>query len=151
IWVGSDSGLIHLTRDGGKTWRNVTPPELNAWSKISQIEASHFDPAVAWASVDRHRREDYKPYVYRTRDFGRTWTLVAAGLSEPAYLNSVKEDPRRKGLLYVATELGVVISFDDGDHWQPLQLNLPAVSVRDLVVHGDDLVIATHGRGFWIL
>jgi photosystem II stability/assembly factor-like uncharacterized protein len=151
IWTGSDTGLIHLTRDGGKTWQNVTPPGLSAWSKISQIEASHFDPAEAWASVDRHRLEDYKPYIYRTRDFGKTWTLIADGLGEPAYVNSVKEDPRKKGLLFAATELSAVVSFDDGDHWQSLKRNLPAVSVRDLVIHGDDLVAATFGRGFWIL
>jgi photosystem II stability/assembly factor-like uncharacterized protein len=151
IWTGSDTGLIHLTHDGGKTWQNVTPPALTPWSKITAIEASHFDPAEAWATVDRHRLDDYRPYLYRTRDFGRTWTLAANGLSEPAYLHSVREDPRRKGLLYVGTELGVAVSFDDGDHWQPLQLNLPTVGVRDLVVHGDDLVIATFGRSFWIL
>jgi photosystem II stability/assembly factor-like uncharacterized protein len=151
IWVGSDTGLIHLTRDGGKTWQNVTPAGLGAWSKVTQIEASHFDPAEAWAAVDRHRLEDYKPYVYRTRDFGKTWSLVADGLSEPAYLNSIKEDPHKKGLLFAATELSVAVSFDDGDHWQPLKQNLPAVSVRDLAVHGDDLAIATFGRGFWIM
>jgi photosystem II stability/assembly factor-like uncharacterized protein len=151
VWVGSDTGLIHLTRDAGKTWQNVTPAGLPAWSKITQIEASHFDPSVAYAAVDRHRREDYQPYVYRTRDFGKTWTPQTEGLHEPAYLNSIKEDPERKGLLFAATELDVAVSFDDGDHWQSLQLNLPAVSVRDLVIHGDDLVAATFGRGFWIL
>jgi photosystem II stability/assembly factor-like uncharacterized protein len=151
IWAGSDTGLIHLTRDGGKTWQNVSPPALTRWSKITGIEASHFDPAEAWATVDRHRLEDDRPYLYRTRDYGRTWALVVNGLSEPAYLHSVKEDPRRKGLLYAGTELGVAVSFDEGDHWQPLQLNLPTVGVRDLLVHGDDLVIATFGRGFWIL
>jgi len=151
IWVGSDTGLIHLTRDGGKTWQNVTPKGLPGWSKISQIEASHFDPAVAYASIDRHRMEDYKPYIYRTRDYGKSWTLINDGLREPAYVNSVKEDPKRKGLLYACTELGIDVSFDDGDHWQSLQLNLPAVSVRDAVIHGDDLVIATHGRSFWVL
>src|SRR5471030_3043790 len=151
VWVGSDTGLIHLTRDAGKTWRNVTPAGLPAFSKVTQIEASHFDPPVAYAAVDRHRREDYRPYVYRTRDFGKTWTEVTEGLHEPAYLNSIKEDPKRKGLLYAATELDVAVSFDDGDRWQSLQLNLPAVSVRDLAIHGDDLVAATFGRGFWIL
>jgi photosystem II stability/assembly factor-like uncharacterized protein len=151
VWVGSDTGLIHLTQNSGRTWQNATPQGLPAWSKITQIAASHFDPAVAYAAVDRHRREDYKPYVYRTRDYGKTWTLVTEGLHEPAYLNSVKEDPGRKGLLYAATELDVAVSFDDGDHWQSLQLNLPAVSVRDLEIHGDDLVAATFGRGFWIL
>ncbi len=151
VWVGSDTGLIHLTRDGGKTWQNVTPGGLPAWSKVSMIEASHFDAGEAWAAIDRHRLEDYKPYIYRTRDYGRTWTLVADGLAAPAFVNSVKEDPARRGLLYAGTELGANVSFDSGDHWQTLQLNLPAVSVRDLVVHGNDLVIATHGRGFWIL
>jgi photosystem II stability/assembly factor-like uncharacterized protein len=151
VWVGSDTGLIHLTRDGGQTWSNVTPEGLPIWSKISQIEASHFDPAEAWAAVDRHRMDDYQPYVYRTRDFGKTWTLTAAGLEAPSYVNFIREDPARKGLLYAACELGVYVSFDDGDHWQPLQLNLPVTSVRDAVVHGDDLIIATHGRGFWIL
>ena len=151
IWVGSDTGLLHLTRDGGKTWENITPKGLPDWSRVTQIEASHFDPATAYAAVDRHRREDYKPYVYRTRDYGKTWTPIVNGLEEPAYVNSIKEDPERKGLLYAATELGVAVSFDDGDQWQSLQLNLPVVSVRDLVIHGDDLVIATHGRAFWIL
>ncbi|MEO8373143.1 MAG: hypothetical protein ABI806_28415, partial [Candidatus Solibacter sp.] len=151
IWVGSDTGLIHLTRDGGKTWSNVTPPGLASYSKVTQLEASHFEPGTAWAAVDRHRREDYRPYVYRTRDYGKTWTLAVDGLAEPAYLNSIKEDPAHKGLLYAATELGVAVSFDDAAHWQSLQLNLPAVSVRDIAVHGDDLVIGTHGRGFWIL
>jgi photosystem II stability/assembly factor-like uncharacterized protein len=151
VWVGSDTGLIHLTRDGGKTWQNVTPPGLSAWSKIAMIEPSHFDPAEAWAAVDRHRLEDYKPYIYHTRDFGKTWTHADAGLAEPSYVNSVKEDPARRGLLYAAAELGVAVSFDGGDRWQSLQLNLPAVSVRDLAIHGNDLVIATFGRGFWIL
>ncbi|MBZ5725852.1 MAG: hypothetical protein LAP87_12750 [Acidobacteriia bacterium] len=151
IWVGSDTGLIHLTRDGGATWSNVTPKGLADWSKITHLEASHFDPAEAYAAVDRHRMEDCKPYVYRTRDYGNTWALVTEGLAEPAYLNAIREDPARRGLLYAATELGVAVSFDDGGHWQPLQLNLPVVSVRDLVIHGDDLVAATHGRGFWIL
>jgi photosystem II stability/assembly factor-like uncharacterized protein len=151
VWVGSDTGLVHVTRDGGASWQNVTPPGLADWSKISQIDASHFDPATAYISVDRHRMEDYKPYIYRTRDYGKTWTLIADGLAEPAFVNIVREDPARKGLLYAGTELGAMVSFDDGDHWQSLQQNMPAVSVRDLVIHGDDLVAATHGRGFWIL
>ena len=151
IWAGTDTGLIHLTRDAGKSWSNVTPPGLTEWSKITQIEASRFDPAVAYAAVDRHRLDDYKPYIYRTADFGKTWTQIVNGLSEPAFINSVRCDPVRKGLLYAATELGVAISFDDGANWQSLDRNLPAVSVRDLVVHGNDLVIGTHGRGFWIM
>jgi len=117
IWAGTDTGLIHLTRDGGKTWINVTPPGLADWSKITLIEPSHFDPGTAYAAVDRHRLEDYKPYLYRTRDFGKSWTLVANGIEEPAFLNAVREDPARKGLLFAGTELGVYVSFDDGDHW----------------------------------
>jgi len=151
IIVGSDTGLIHITRDAGKTWQNITPKNLAPWSRVTQIEPSHFDPATAYASVDRHRMEDYKPYIYRTRDYGKTWDLITAGLEEPAYVNSIKEDPKRKGLLYASTELGIDVSFDDGDHWQSLQLNLPTVSVRDTAIHGDDLVIATHGRAFWVL
>jgi len=151
IWAGTDTGFIHLTRDAGKTWTNLTPKNLGPWSKISQIDASHFDAATAYASVDRHRMEDYKPYLYRTRDYGKTWDLINGGLEEPAYLNCVREDPVKRGLLYGCTELGVVVSFDDGASWQSLQLNLPPVSVRDLVVHGDDLVIATFGRSFWVL
>ena len=151
IWVGSDTGLLHLTRDGGKTWSNVTPPDVTEWSKIARIEASHFDPAVAYAAIDRHRLDDYRPYLFRTRDYGKTWAPIAAGIPEPAFLNAIREDPERRGLLYAATELGVYVSFDDGDRWQPLQLNLPACSVRDIDIHGDDLVIATHGRSFWIM
>ena len=143
--------MIHITRTGGKQWSNVTPKGLSDWSKITQLDASHFDPAVAYAAVDRHRLDDYKPHIFRTRDYGKTWTELDHGIQEPAFVNAVREDPVRKGLLYAATEMGVYISFDDGDHWQSLQLNLPVTSVRDLVVHGDDLVIATHGRGFWIL
>ena len=151
IWTGSDTGLAFVTRDGGKKWDDVTPPGLSDWSKITFIEASHFDPGAAYAVVDRHRLDDYRPYLYRTRDFGKTWTLVVIGLKEPAFLNGVREDPVRRGLLYAATELGVAFSWDDGEHWQPLQSNLPTVSVRDLAIHGDDLVIATFGRSFWIL
>ncbi len=151
IWAGSDTGLIHLTRDGGKTWANVTPPGIPDWSKVTQIETSHFVAGEAWAAIDRHRRDDYRPWIYRTRDFGKTWQKVTGGMEEPAFLNCIREDPAKRGLLYSATETGVYVSFDDGDHWQSLQLNLPTVSVRDVVVHGDDLVIATHGRGFWIL
>jgi photosystem II stability/assembly factor-like uncharacterized protein len=151
IWAGSDTGLIHLTRDGGKSWKNVTPPGLADWSKISLIEASHFDAAVAYAAIDRSRLDDQAPYLFRTRDYGATWQPIANGISAPAFLRAIREDPQRKGLLFAGTELGVYLSFDDGDHWQSLQLNLPVSSVRDLTIHGDDLVIATHGRSFWIL
>jgi hypothetical protein len=151
IWVGTDDGLIHVTRDDGKSWQNVTPPAMTAWSKVSQIEAGHFDVETAYASVDRHRLGDDNAYVYRTHDGGKTWQNAAAGIPEGAYVNSVKEDPQARGLLYAATELRVYVSFDDGAHWQSLQNNMPVTSVRDLLVHGEDLAVATHGRGFWVL
>jgi photosystem II stability/assembly factor-like uncharacterized protein len=151
VWVGTDDGLIYVTRDDGKNWIAVTPSEMTAWSKVSQIEAGHFDAETAYASVDRHRIADNKPYIYRTHDGGKTWQSVVAGIPEGAYVNSVKEDPQVKGLLYAATELRVYVSFNDGVQWQPLQNNMPVTSVRDIVVHGDDLAVATHGRGFWVL
>ena len=151
IWAGSDTGLIHVTRDGGKNWKEVTPPGLTAWSQISMIEASHFDPAVAYAAVNRSRIDDQAPYLYRTRDYGASWQPITNGIAAPAFLRAVREDPQTKGLLFAGTEFGVYASFDDGDHWQSLQLNLPTTGVRDLVIHGDDLVIATFGRSFWIL
>ncbi len=151
IWAGSDTGLIHLTRDGGKNWKDVTPKGISDWSKICLIEASHFNPAVAYAAVDRHRLDDQTPYLYRTRDYGQTWQLITEGIQAPAFLNAVREDPTHQGLLFAGTEFGIFVSFDSGDYWQSLQLNLPITSVRDLAIHGDDLVIATHGRSFWIL
>ena len=151
VWIGTDDGLIHVTRDDGKTWQNVTPPAMTGWSKVSQIESSHFDAETAYASVDRHRIADNKPYIYRTRDGGKTWQNVVAGIPEGAYVNSVKEDTQVKGLLFACTELRVYVSFNDGHQWQPLQNNMPVTSIRDVVVHGDDLDIATHGRGFWVL
>jgi len=151
VWVGTDDGLIHVTRDDAKTWQNVTPPAMTPWSKVSQIEAGHFDAETAFASVDRHRIADNKPYIYRTHDGGKTWKNVVAGIPEGAFVNSVKEDTVVKGLLYAATELRVYVSFNDGDQWQPLQNNMPVTSIRDIVVHGDDLDIATHGRGFWVM
>jgi photosystem II stability/assembly factor-like uncharacterized protein len=151
LWIGTDDGYIHLTQDDGKTWANVTPREVNAWSKIVMIEASHFDANEAYAAVDRHRLEDNDPYLYRTRDAGRTWQKITSGLPAGVYLQTVKEDPKRRGLLVAGTELGVFVSFNDGDEWQPLQLNLPPVSMRDLAFHDADLIVATHGRGFWVL
>jgi photosystem II stability/assembly factor-like uncharacterized protein len=151
LWAGSDTGVISVTRDGGKTWANVTPPGMRPWTKISLIDPSHFGAGVAYASAERHRVEDRAPYIYRTEDYGKTWKAITAGLETPDFVNAVREDPKRKGLLYAGTEFGVYFSTDDGDYWQPLQLNLPITSIRDLVVHGDDLVIATHGRSFWIL
>ena len=151
VWAGTDDGLIYVTRDDGHNWTPVTPPEMTAWSKVSQIDAGHFDADTAYASVDRHRLADNKPYIYRTHDGGKTWQNSVSGIPEGAYVNSVKEDPKAKGLLYAATELRVYVSFNDGAQWQPLQNNMPVTSVRDLLVHGDDLAIATHGRGFWVL
>jgi len=151
IWAGSDTGLLHLTRDGGKTWKDVTPQGLSDWSEISLIEPSHFYPAVAYAAIDRSRLDDQKPYIYRTRDYGATWQLITDGIVAPYFLRAVREDPQIKGLLFAGTEFGVFVSFDEGDHWQSLQLNLPVSSIRDLAIHGDDLIVATHGRSFWIL
>ncbi len=151
IWAGTDDGVIQLTRDRGTTWSNVTPAGLSAWSKIGVIEASHFDPDTAYAAVDRHRLDDARPYIYRTRDGGRTWRNVARGLPADSFVNVVREDPQRRGLLYAGTETGVFVSLDDGERWQPLQQNLPTASVRDLTIRDDALVIATHGRSFWIL
>ena len=151
LWVGTDDGLIWRTRDEGEHWTNVTPKALQPWSKVGILEASHFDAETAYAAVDRHRLDDFKPYVYRTRDGGAHWQLAVAGIPGGSFVNAVREDPVKKGLLYAGTEKGVYFSLDDGDHWQPLQANLPVTSVRDLEVHGDDLVIATHGRAFWVL
>jgi len=151
VWVGTDDGLVHVTLNDGRTWTDVTPKELTAWSRVTCVEASHFDFATAYVSVSRHQLQDYEPYIYRTRDQGRTWQRITKGLPAGVYVHAVKEDPERAGLLVAGTERGVFISFDDGDSWQPLQLNLPATSVRDFVFHAGDLVVATHGRGFWVI
>ncbi|HEV8241518.1 MAG TPA: hypothetical protein VGS57_19305 [Thermoanaerobaculia bacterium] len=151
VWVGTDDGKIWRTRDEGAHWSDVTPAGLAAWSKVGNIEPSPFDAESAYAAIDRHRLDDFAPYVYRTRDGGKSWQLAATGIPDGNFVNTVRADPVRRGLLYAATEKGVYVSFDDGDGWQPLQLNLPVTSVRDLVVKDADLVVATHGRGFWIL
>jgi photosystem II stability/assembly factor-like uncharacterized protein len=151
IWAGTDDGLIHITRDAGKNWQNVTPPTLTAWSKVSIMDAGHFDAATAYAAINRIRLDDQKPHIYRTHDSGQTWTEIVHGLPDNAPVNVVREDPVRKGLLFAGTERAVHVSFNDGDDWQPLRLNMPATSIRDLVVHHDDLVVGTHGRSFWIL
>jgi hypothetical protein len=151
LWVGTDDGYIWNTSDGGKNWNNITPPELTPWSKVTQISASHFDDESAYASVSRFRIDDVKPYIYRTHDSGKTWQLITAGLPDNAPVDTVREDPVRKGLLFAGTETSVWVSFDDGDHWQSLQLNLPHTSMRDLWIYEDDLILATHGRSFWIL
>jgi photosystem II stability/assembly factor-like uncharacterized protein len=151
IWAGTDDGLIWITRDGGKNWNNITPPELTPWSKVTQIEASHFDDQSAYAAISRFRIDDLHPYIYRTHDAGKTWKLISTSLPADAPADTVREDPVRRGLLFAGTETGVWVSFDDGDHWQSLQLNLPHTSMRDLWVHENDLIVATHGRSFWIL
>ncbi|MGZ4825718.1 MAG: WD40/YVTN/BNR-like repeat-containing protein [Terriglobales bacterium] len=151
IWAGSDTGKIWITRDGGKAWADLTSSSFQPFSKISMIDASHFDAGTAYVAVDRHRIDDYTPAIYGTHDFGKSWKRMNSGIAAAAFVRAVREDPRRKGLLYAATEVGVYVSFDDGEHWQPLQLNLPVTPVHDLVIHEDDLVIATHGRSFWIL
>jgi photosystem II stability/assembly factor-like uncharacterized protein len=150
IWAGTDDGLIWITRDGGANWKNISPTELTPWSKVTQISASHFDDDTAYASVSRMRIDDQRPYIYRTHDGGKTWTLITNGLPDAA-VNTVREDPVRKGLLFAGTERSVWVSFDDGDHWQSLELNLPHSSMRDLWIHDDDLVVGTHGRSFWVL
>jgi photosystem II stability/assembly factor-like uncharacterized protein len=151
LWAGTDDGLVWITRDGGKNWKEITPPGLTAWSKVTQISASDFDDETAYVSVSRLRIDDLKPYIYRTHDGGKSWQEVTHGLSDNAPVDTVREDPVRKGLLFAGTENTVWVSFDDGDHWQSLQLNLPHTSMRDLLGHENDLIVATHGRGFWIL
>jgi photosystem II stability/assembly factor-like uncharacterized protein len=150
IWAGTDDGLIQVTRDGGKTWQNVTPPELTPWSKLAQLDASHFDTATVYAAVNRFRLDDLHPYIYRTHDGGKSWQKIVSGLPDEP-VNTVREDPAHKGLLFAGTERSVYVSWDDGDHWQSLQMNLPPTSIRDLVIHHDDVVVGTHGRSFWIL
>lgn len=150
IWVGTDDGLIHRTTDGGKTWTDVTPPGLPAWSKISIIDAGAFDNDTAYAAVNSIRLDDMTPHIFRTHDGGKTWKEVVSGLPDDP-VNTVREDPKRRGLLFCGSERAVFFSTDDGDHWNPIRLNMPATSIRDLVFHGDDVVVGTHGRAFWIL
>jgi photosystem II stability/assembly factor-like uncharacterized protein len=151
LWAGTDDGLVWRTSDEGAHWQNVTPPALTAWSKVTQIDASHFDPDTAYVSVSRLRIDDLAPLIYRTRDGGAHWDAIVTGLADAGPVNAVREDPRRKGLLYAATERGVYVSFDDGEHWRSLSNNLPHTSVRDLIVKDTDLIVATHGRGFWVM
>jgi photosystem II stability/assembly factor-like uncharacterized protein len=151
LWVGTDDGLVQFSEDDGAHWRNVTPAALPAWSTVSMTEPSHFDPAVCYVAVDRHRLDDIAPYAWKTADAGKSWVPIAAGLPAGAVVHVVREDPVRRGLLYAGTEVGAFLSFDDGVHWAPLQNGLPVTPIHDLTVHGNDLVAATHGRGFWIL
>ncbi|HYL99555.1 MAG TPA: glycosyl hydrolase, partial [Blastocatellia bacterium] len=151
IWVGTDDGVVQVTQDDGKTWSNVTPKDLPEWSRISLIEASPFEAGTAYVAINRYQNDDLKPYIYKTSDFGKSWSRIDSGIPEGSYVRAVREDPVKKGLLYAGTEHGVFVSFDDGAHWHELQLNLPRVPVHDLIVKNDDLVAATHGRSFWIL
>jgi photosystem II stability/assembly factor-like uncharacterized protein len=151
IWAGTDDGLIHVTKDGGKSWTDVTPPDLKPWAKVSLIDAGRFDANTAYAAINTIRLDDLRPHIYRTKDGGKSWTHIANGIPDGGTVNAVREDPQRRGLLYAGTEREVYVSFDDGDHWQSLRLNMPATSIRDLVVKDDDLVVGTHGRSFWVL
>ncbi|MDP9268374.1 MAG: glycoside hydrolase [Acidobacteriota bacterium] len=151
IWTGTDDGLVHLTSDGGKTWKDVTPQPLTPWQKVSIIDAGHFDAQTAYAAINTLRLDDLRPHIYRTHDGGTNWQEIVTGIGQSENVNAVREDPKRKGLLFAATERGVYVSFDDGDHWQSLRNNLPASSARDVIVKGDDLAVGTHGRGFWII
>ncbi len=151
LWVGTDDGLIQITRDEGKTWTNITPKDMPEWSRISQIEASPHDAGTAYVAVDRHQSDDLKPYIYKTSDYGATWTKLNNGIPDGSFVRAVREDPKKRGLLYAGTENGVFVSFNDGAEWKSLKLNLPTTPVHDLVVKDNDLVVATHGRAFWIL
>jgi hypothetical protein len=151
IWVGTDDGSILRTSDNGRTWQNVTPAAVTAWSRVTMLEASHRDVNVAYASIDRHQLQDFDPYIYRTRDAGRTWQPITSGLPKGVYVHTIKEDPKLPGTLFAGTERGAFISIDDGDEWQPLQLNLPVTSVRDFEIYENDLIVGTHGRGIWVI
>jgi photosystem II stability/assembly factor-like uncharacterized protein len=151
IWTGSDDGFIQVTHDAGKTWTNVTPSALTPWSKVSLMEASHFDDQSAYASINRFKLDDLHPHIYKTHDAGRSWKEIVNGIPDNEVVNAVREDPVRRGLLFAGTERAVYFSLDDGEQWQPLRLNMPATSIRDLVIHDDDIVVGTHGRSFWIL
>lgn len=151
FWAGSDDGLVHISHDDGKSWQNVTPDDLPEWALISIIEPSPHDPATAYIAATRYKWDDFSPYLYKTNDYGASWTKITSGITENDFTRVIREDPARRGLLYAGTETGIHLSFDDGAHWQSLQLNLPVVPIHDLVVQGSDLVIATHGRSFWIL
>ncbi|HEV7703021.1 MAG TPA: hypothetical protein VGO46_01970, partial [Gemmatimonadaceae bacterium] len=151
LWIGTDDGLIWRTNDDGRTWQNVTPAAVTPWSRVTMIEASHFDANVAYASVDRHQLQDFEPYIYRTRDAGKTWQRITGGLPGGVYVHTVKEDPKAQGTLFAGTERGAYISVNDGEEWLPLQLNLPVTSVRDFEIYGNDVIVGTHGRGIWVI
>ena len=151
IWAGSDDGYIHVTRDDGKNWEKVTPPDLPEFALISIIDPSPHDPATAYVAATRYKLQDRHPYLYKTTDYGKTWTKITTGIPDGDFTRVIREDPGQRGLLYAGTETGVYVSFDDGGHWQSMRLNLPVVPIHDLLVKDGDLVAATHGRSFWIL
>jgi len=151
IWVGSDDGLVHITRDGGKAWSDVTPKGLPDWSRIDLIDPSTHAAGTAYLAADRSRWDDFHPYLYKTSDYGKTWTKITNGLPDNVFTHAIREDTARKGLLFAGTETGVYVSFNDGAQWQSLQLDLPTVPVHDMTIHGNDLIVATHGRAFWSL
>ncbi|HEX7939807.1 MAG TPA: glycosyl hydrolase, partial [Gemmatimonadaceae bacterium] len=151
LWAGSDDGLIHVSRDGGGAWDNVTPRDYGKFTRTAVVEPSHFDAGTMYIAANRYQQDDFKPYLWKTTDFGKTWTAINNGIPVGAYTRTIREDPVRRGLLYAGTETGVYVSMDDGAHWEPLQLNLPRSSVRDLTIHGNDLIAATHGRSFWAI
>ena len=151
IWAGTDDGLVQVTRNGGKTWQDVTPPQIGPWAKVSIMDASHSAAGTAYAAINTIRLDDLRPHIFRTRDGGTTWTEIVSGIATGATINTVKEDPKRKGLLFAGSETQVWFSLDDGDHWHSLRANMPATSIRDLIIKDNDLAVGTHGRGFWIL
>jgi photosystem II stability/assembly factor-like uncharacterized protein len=151
IWIGTDNGRVQLTRDGGRNWTAITPKEVPDWAKVSSVDVSPLDPATAYIAIDNHRQDDFRPAAFRTHDYGKSWTAIANGLPDGHFVSVVRSDPERRGLLYAGTDVGVFVSFDDGGHWQPLQRNLPVAWVRDLLVHGNDLIAATQGRAIWVL
>jgi hypothetical protein len=151
LWAGSDDGLIHVSRDGGQHWENVTPKTYGRFTRTAVIEPSHYDPGTVYVAANRYQQDDFRPYLWKSTDYGKSWTAINVGIPVGAYTRSIREDPERRGLLFAGTETGVYLSFDDGARWEPLQLNLPRSSVRDLRIHGADLIAATHGRAFWAI
>ncbi|TMF53830.1 MAG: glycosyl hydrolase, partial [Chloroflexi bacterium] len=151
LWAGSDDGLVHVSRDDGKTWKNVTPKGIGSWALVSIIEASPHDAGTAYVASNRYKQDDFRPYFFKTKDYGRTWKKITAGIPDDDFTRVIRADPAKKGLLYAGTETGAYVSFDDGGRWQRLGGNLPVVPIHDLVIKDDDLVLGTHGRAFWVL